>query len=398
MSEPAVVLFTRDLRIHDNPVLAAAAEAGPVVPLFVQDPHFDGVSTHRRRFLDECLADLDSSLSRLGSRLTVRSGDVAAEVMRVVHECGATQVHVAADHSAYARAREQRLHIVLGSARVGLTLHDDVHHAVEPGRVTPADRDHFAVFTPYARRWDAAERRAIAPAPTRLRTPPLASLGVARPAGHALLRGGESAARERARAWFDAGVDDYAERRDVLADDGTSRLSPYLHFGCISARELESRAGTSAGARAFVRQLTWRDFHHQVLAARPDAAHADYRPGRRTWSEDPGLLEAWKAGETGVAVVDAGMRQLAAQGWMHNRARMITASFLTKSHAVDWRHGAAHFAAHLLDADVANNALNWQWIAGTGTDTRPNRVLNPQRQARRFDQDGRYRDRWLSPG
>jgi deoxyribodipyrimidine photo-lyase len=160
----------------------------------------------------------------------------------------------------------------------------------------------------------------------------------------------------------------------------------------VSALEVARRGERSP---EFVRQLAWRDFHHQVLAARPRAAHDDYRPRGDRWRDDEHALAAWQAGETGIPIVDAGMRQLLAEGWMHNRARLIVGSFLTKTLYVDWRAGAAHFFRHLLDGDVANNCMNWQWVAGTGTDTRPNRVLNPLRQAERFDPDGEYVRRYV---
>lgn len=192
------------------------------------------------------------------------------------------------------------------------------------------------------------------------------------------------------KAWLDSSVTGYAEHHDDLAGDRTSRLSPYLHLGCISAIEMVARAGRSQGAQALVRQLAWRDFHLQVLAARPDAATRDYRSQGDPWRDDPEALQAWQEGRTGYPIVDAAMRQLRTEGWMHNRGRLVVASFLAKTLHVDWREGARHFMHHLVDGDVANNQLNWQWVAGTGTDSRPNRVLNPLRQAERYDPDGAY--------
>jgi deoxyribodipyrimidine photo-lyase len=209
-----------------------------------------------------------------------------------------------------------------------------------------------------------------------------------RPDSPELPPGGETAARARLDR-FDATR--YAERADVPAFDGTSKLSPYLHFGCVSPLEVAERC---AASEAFVRQLCWRDFHHQLLAARPETAQADIHPGRRQWRDDPAALEAWKCGETGVPLVDAGMKQLLREGWMHNRVRMVVASYLTKNLGIDWREGAAHFERWLVDADVANNRGNWQWVAGTGTDTRPNRRLSPERQAQRFDPGGVYVERY----
>ncbi|MFP4636040.1 MAG: cryptochrome/photolyase family protein, partial [Nitriliruptoraceae bacterium] len=183
---------------------------------------------------------------------------------------------------------------------------------------------------------------------------------------------------------------------DLLADDATSRLSPHLHLGTISVAELAARVDRSRpGHEAFLRQLCWRDFNHQLLAARPDLPHVDLRDRGDRWHEDEDASEAWRQGRTGYPVVDAGMRQLAREGWMHNRARMLVASFLTKHLYLDWRLGAQHFLDHLVDGDLANNSAQWQWVAGTGSDPRPNRVFNPVTQSRRYDPDGSYLRRYL---
>jgi deoxyribodipyrimidine photo-lyase len=216
----------------------------------------------------------------------------------------------------------------------------------------------------------------------------------------ALPAGGESEGRACVTAYWRTGLDAYDDVRDDLAADATSRLSAHLHFGTLSPVELIHRARRhrGPGAEALVRQLAWRDFHRQVLAARPDAAHIDYRTRHDRWRtcgsarED---IEAWREGRTGYPVIDAAMRQLRHEGWMHNRARLLTASFLAKTLYVDWRIGAAHFLYWLVDGDIANNQLNWQWVAGTGTDTRPGRVLNPVTQAKRYDPDGTYVRRWV---
>ncbi|MBP0454579.1 deoxyribodipyrimidine photo-lyase [Kitasatospora sp. RG8] len=394
----SVALFTQDLRLHDNPVLyAARAAADQVVPVFVLDPAVEaaGFSTpNRQAFLADCLADLDASLRRIGSRLVVRHGDAAEQTARLAEETGAVSVHVGAGVSAFAQRREVGLRARLGDR---LHVHDAVLTVVPAGRVTPAGKDHYAVFTPYHRAWQRVPRRAVLPAPRSLGSPPAVrgeDLPTASAASPALPPGGETAGRARWRKWD---VDAYADVHDALADDGTSRLSPYLHFGCLSATELVVRAleRGGEGAEAFVRQLAWRDFHHQVLAARPDAAHRDYRTRHDHWQHDEREAEAWRQGRTGYPIVDAGMRQLAHEGWMHNRARLLTACFLAKSLHLDWRIGARHFLSLLVDGDVANNQLNWQWVAGTGTDTRPNRVLNPLLQADRYDPDGAYVRRWV---
>ncbi|MGW4384073.1 FAD-binding domain-containing protein, partial [Kitasatospora sp. NPDC004531] len=317
-----------------------------------------------------------------------------SSVARLAAELGAARVHVAAGVSGYARRREQRLRGALGDR---LRVHEGSLTAVPPGAVTPAGRDHYAVFTPYHRAWQQVRRRAPLPAPRTVPTPTgLHSMVVepVAPTARSLPEPGESAAR---RAWRNWRAEPYERLHDDLAADGTSHLSPYLHFGCLSANELahlaERRGGP--GAQAFVRQLVWRDFHHQVLAARPAAAHADYRTRNDSWRTDEEEFTAWREGRTGFPIIDAGMRQLAETGWMHNRARLLTASFLAKSLYLDWRLGARHFLAHLVDGDLANNQLNWQWVAGTGTDTRPNRVLNPLAQADRYDPDGAYVRRWV---
>jgi len=183
------------------------------------------------------------------------------------------------------------------------------------------------------------------------------------------------------------------QARDRLAatgSDASSRLSAHLHFGCVSPVEVATRTRDQAGPDALLRKLCWRDFFLQLLAANPSLPREDLRPRRDRWRNDEETLARWREGSTGYPIVDAGMRQLAREGWLGNRARLIVASFLTKTLGQDWRHGAAHFARLLVDADVANNVGNWQWMAGTGVDTRPNRVLNPVRQAKRHDPDGAY--------
>lgn len=403
----AVALFTRDLRVADNPVLAAAAQADRTVALFVLDDAIlagDFNRPNRAGFLAECLADLRAALRKRGGELVIRSGDTTDEVARLAEEIGASIVHVAGDVSGHAQRREERLNKRLASAGVELRVHPDALFVVPPGRITLAGRDHMAIFTPYFRRWEGTATRTLAPTPRRLRSVDVAcgrlptASGICdgvespeRPAG------GEQEGRRRLSGWLKGPIDAYADRHDDLAGDATSRLSPYLHFGCLSPHELRARAPDrgGAGADAFVRQLAWRDFHAQVLAARPDATAVDYRTRGDRWRRDSAELDAWRSGQTGVPIVDAGMRQLRREGWMHNRARMLVAHFLTKTLYLDWRAGAAHFLDLLVDGDVANNTMNWQWTAGTGTDTRPNRQYNLIRQAHRHDPDGDYVRRYV---
>ncbi|MBA2331646.1 MAG: deoxyribodipyrimidine photo-lyase [Actinobacteria bacterium] len=401
----AVVLFTRDLRVHDQPALAAAVEtADRVVPLFVLDPavleRFG--PPNRAAFLLDALRDLGDSLRARGGGLAVRKGDVVEEALRVAAETKAEAIFVSEDASAYAHAREERLRRACDEARVDLRVLPGVT-VVPPGDLAPAGADHYRVFTPYWQQWRASPRRRLEPAPRRIelpsrlrmgRLPALADLtsGARSPA---LPRGGEREGRSRLARFLADGVSDYGRLHDDLAADATSRLSPYLHFGCLSPLEVAERASERPGAGSFVRQLCWRDFYTQLLAARPETSSEDYRDRGDRWRESPEELAAWKAGLTGYPIVDAGMRQLAQEGYMHNRARLLVGSFLTKDLYLDWRLGAAHFFDLLVDGDVANNVGNWQWVAGTGVDTRPNRIFNPTLQAKRLDPRGDYVRRYV---
>lgn len=406
----SVVVFTCDLRLHDHPPLLAAADGSrEVVPLFVRDPAMDAAgfaAPNRLAFLADCLRDLDAGLRERGGRLVLRGGDTVAEVCKVAAEADADEVHLAADASGHAHRREARLREALESQGRRLHVHDTVAMAVPPGTVTPASSDHFSVFTPYYRRWSQHSLRTPLAAPRSVPVPDvigsetLPERGAGGALSPRLARGGETEGRKRMTAWLRDGLGAYEGQHDDLAGDSTSRLSPHLHFGTLSPVELVHRARRAGGpgAEAFVRQLAWRDFHRQVLAVRPDAAHTDYRDRhdrRRTEDEAHSDIEAWREGRTGYPVVDAAMRQLRHEGWMHNRGRLLTASFLTKTLYVDWRIGARHFLHWLVDGDLANNQLNWQWTAGTGTDTRPNRVLNPVLQGKRYDPDGDYVRRWV---
>jgi deoxyribodipyrimidine photo-lyase len=261
----------------------------------------------------------------------------------------------------------------------------------------------FTVFSPFHRRWAQLGRREIHGAPRSLSVPSGLAAGripaAPAPEATAPFPPGEAAGRERLRRFLAEGLEHYAGRHDRLAG-GTSELSPYLHFGCVSARETEERARAKggAGADAFVRQLAWRDFYAHVLLHHPRNARHAHKPqfDALGWADDGESLDAWREGRTGFPVVDAGMRQLLAQGWMHNRARLITASFLTKDLHIDWREGERHFMRHLLCGDEAQNNGNWQWITSIGVDPAPyfRRMYNPMTQQMRHDPDGRYVRRW----
>ncbi|MEV4623051.1 deoxyribodipyrimidine photo-lyase [Asanoa sp. NPDC049573] len=390
----AVVLFTRDLRVHDNPALTAAcANAEQVVPLFVFDPVLAGRSPNRDRFLHQSVADLRAVLRDRGSDLVLREGDPVAETIRVAGEVGAEGVAVAADVSRYARRRERRLteegqrHRLSVKFFPGLTI-------VDPGALKPGGGDHYRVFSPYHRAWTAAKWRDRVGPPKKAAFPSGVAVGPLpdEPAGESpgAVPGGETAARKRMRGWL-ANVERYDDLHNDLAGDGTSRLSPYLRFGCLSPLELAHAALGRPGAEPFVRQLCWRDFYYQVAFAFPQIAREAYRRGStESWRDDDAAFHRWAEGRTGVPIVDAGMHQLRREGWMHNRARLVTASYLTKDLGVDWRRGLAEFAHWLLDGDLPNNSGNWQWTAGTGNDTRPYRRFNPERQRERYDPAGEY--------
>jgi deoxyribodipyrimidine photo-lyase len=379
----SVAWLRRDLRLDDNPALAAAlAGDDEVVPLFVRDPGLaDGIGGGSRRMarLDATLVDLDTRLRAVGGRLIVRPGRPEEVLPAVVREAGARQVHAARDVTRYALRRDE----AVGRA-VPLILHPGLLIA-EPGAI--GERRVFAAFH---RRWLGAEIRRPIDAPRRIRVPqaipsaPLVQLGVA----------GEADPLDRARAFAATGAAAYAADRDRLDLDGTSHLSADLHFGTISPRRLVETVPDDA----YRRQLAWRDWAHHLLWWRPEAAWVAWQPGMRAipWRDDRPDFTAWQEGRTGFPAVDAAMRQLAETGWVANRARLIVASFLTRELFLDWRLGARHFLRTLVDGDVANNAANWQWVAGVGTDAAPYfRILDPSRQGERFDPHGAWVRRWV---
>ena len=398
-----MVLFTRDLRTHDHPALAAAcADADRVVPLFVfDDAVFDRrmASPNKTAFLLDSVADLTSTMRDLGGALFKRRGDVADTVAAVVADSGAGAVYLSDDVSAYAAERLARLRARLDvDVRTfpGLTV-------VPPGALTTSSGGAYQRFTPYWRAWRGFHHRAPVDPPAALTCPSTLTVGTAPsrselvdgPTSPELPDGGQAAGRRRLERWLADGVEAYDDGHDDLAGDRTSRLSPYLHLGCVSPAEIVARAGGGPGAEAFIRQVCWRDYHHQVLAARPASAWSDHTDRGDAWHGDDDALEAWKDGHTGYPIVDAGMRQLRREGWLHNRARLIVGSFLVRDLYIDWREGARHFLELLVDGDLANNQMNWQWVAGTGTQSRPNLVLSPLRQAERFDPDGSYVRRYV---
>ena len=404
-SKTAVVLFTRDLRVTDNPALWAASRAERTVPLFVLDDGILGsrfAAPNRVAYMREALLDLEGRLKAMDGRLFLRRGQVVEEAIKVAAECDAGELHIAADWSDYARRREGRLREACEREGIELTAHPGVT-ILDPGAVSPTGGDHFKVFSPYHRAWGAAPWREVLSAPRKLRVPTKLAAGELPALGELTdgepspdrEPGGETQARKRMHSFLRDRVDNYDDGHDDLASAGTSYLSAHIRWGCVSPLELAVAAREKRGGGPFVRQLCWRDFHHQVLAAFPSLPRRDYRPRGDRWSRSERVFEAWCEGRTGYPLVDAGMRQLKAEGYMHNRARLTTGSFLTKDLYVDWRKGAWHFWDLLTDGEIANNSGNWQWVAGTGNDTRPNRVMSPVRQAERFDPDGIYVRRWV---
>jgi deoxyribodipyrimidine photo-lyase len=355
----------------------------------------------------ESLRGLDDELRSRGSGLVVRRGRPERELAALARETGADSVHCSDDSGPYARARAERLRAAL--QRVGATLfeHPGLHAVDELSELRTTAGKPYSVFTPFHRAWLRAPRRQVLAAPREMpalpprlqkgRLPSLGALGLESGVDDPP-PGGEREARLRLGRFLCDGVGGYARTHDEPAAEGTSRLSPYLHFGCISAREIEHRLDRAA--EAFRRQLCWREFHHHVLLRHPGNASQEFQPRYRgmRWNDDRALFAAWCDGRTGYPLVDAGMRQLRREGWMHNRVRLVVGSFLTKDLGIDWRWGERWFMRLLVDGDEANNNGNWQWIASVGTDPQPafRRIYNPARHQERFDPQGAYVRRYVS--
>jgi len=403
--------FRRDLRVRDNTALTHAAASGErLVPVFVLDDEIlarRDTGAARVRFMIGCLEALAKTLAAKGSRLLVVRGDPVEELVRIARASGATAVHWNKDYEPYARARDARVSAALAGAGIRAYPWKDQVLFEESEILTTQGRP-FTIFTPYARAWRAQRAPApgamprLPPFPatldvTTLPLPDAATLGFASDA--AIPEPGEAAAHMRLRSFVEDHLPDYASQRDVCARPGTSGLSPYLRFGAISIRTVHAATkGRSRGAQVFTTELAWRDFYQQILFHHPNAERQAFKPALRAlaWENDRTLFAAWQRGETGYPIVDAAMRQLRATGWMHNRCRMIVASFLTKDLLIDWRWGERHFMRELVDGDLAANNGGWQWAASTGTDAQPwFRIFNPTSQGERFDPNGDYVRRWV---
>lgn len=410
MPNTALVWLRNDLRVGDNPALEAAlAEEQPVIALYVEetDPRLRPRGAASKWWLEQSLGALGKDLAAIGVRLETASGAVL----------DALSAHAPAAvywNRRYGPAeREVDAEIKLALRERGIEVKSFPGNVlVEPFDIATKAGGPYGVFTPF---WNALNTRDIklpqraGPSRKPLRAPKLdtgyrPAAWTGKLAGHWSI--GERAATERLVAFLDR-IEDYPEGRDYPARDATSRLSPHLAFGEISARQVwhaaqslaDREPSKAAAVEKFLMELAWRDFNHHQLYHRPDIATTPMQPrfaGLR-WRRAESDLEAWRRGRTGIAIVDAGMREMWETGFMHNRVRMIVASLLTKNLLLNWRDGEAWFWDCLVDADLANNAGNWQWVAGCGTDAAPYfRIFNPDTQAEKFDPDGEYVRRWVS--
>ena len=419
----ALVLFRRDLRLTDNPALSAACAAhAQVIPVFIHAPDEDGEWTTgaaSRWWLHHALAALDQQLRAQHAGLHLRQGDTLDVLHALIRSSGATAVYWNRLYEPASIARDTRIKSALREQ--GIAVHS--HNAAlwcEPWQIATQQGQPYKVFTPYWRnlrpQLQATEPLPAARVPGWRELPdglPLDALAllprIAWAAGlNEHWQPGEAGAQDLLEIFGDDAIGDYAQARDLPARHGTSRLSPHLHFGEISPRqihfELDRRARASDAKRRpdiepYLRELGWREFAHHLLFHFPQTPTENFNPRFADFSwatPDDALLVRWQQGRTGIPLVDAGMRELWHTGWMHNRVRMIVGSFLTKNLRQHWLHGARWFHDTLVDADLANNTLGWQWVAGCGADAAPYfRVFNPVTQAGKFDPDGAYLRRWL---
>jgi deoxyribodipyrimidine photo-lyase len=416
----AIHWFRSDLRLRDNTALAeAAARADQMALVFVFDDRLlrgSRVGPPRLRFLWDALDQLAGDLKRRGHRLVLRHGDPAAEIPRLLRETGADLLSFNRDPGPYAQRRDARIRSA--AQRSGVRVLDCKDRVLfESAELRTRAGQPFQVYTPFRRAWLSrlGKDRPLPIGPLRLprpiprlaagRAPDLADLGAGEDRTR-IPRAGAAAAHARLQRFLDGRIGDYARRREEPAVRGTSRLSPYLRFGMLSPRAcvdaaLEVAAASprkAGGARKWIDELIWREFYSAILEEHPHVLVRSLRPEYQAvrWDDDEDLFRAWCEGRTGYPFVDAAMRQLAREGWMHNRARMVVASFLTKDLLLDWRWGERFFMQRLIDADPASNSGGWQWSASTGTDAQPYfRIFNPVAQGERFDPEGRYVRRFV---
>lgn len=418
--QPTVAWLRRDLRLRDNPVLFhAAAEGRPVLVVFIYDPQLidrlpsDGAAFD---FQAQCLTDLSQSLSERGVKLVILQGPAVDVHRRLIEKLKPASLHFGSDYVPGALLRDAAVTALYQQA--GAKVHAHKEHVVHGGEEVLTSGRPYTVFTPYSRAWHKQPHPKPLGEPEAFQSlqsvPGLEAVGVlgARELGrtklipHPAFQGGERAALQRWHEFLKKGLASYATDRDVPAIDGTSRMSPYLRFGCISVVRLlhdcqhwqqSAEAAGRDSAAKYIDELVWREFYQAVLYHFPRLLKDNFRAmfNAMPWSSDSALLEAWQQGVTGYPMVDAGMRQLNTIGWMHNRVRMVTASFLTKHLMHHWRAGEAWFGQKLIDGELGSNNGGWQWAAGTGVDQRPLRIFNPTLQAERYDPQGDYIRQWV---
>lgn len=415
---PIIVWFRRDLRLADNPALAWAVATGrPIVPVYVFDANHEGRARGAASlwWLDKSLRSLDQSLRERGSRLVLRRGNSEAELRRLIDQTGSSTLVLNRMVEPLGRAHDADLIKSLADSGISVEAFDAAT-LQPPGAVLSGSGGPYKVFSPFARALLAlTPSDTLSPPPLRLpnvadlASDDLADWGLhpTRPdwSGGFDWKPSETAALARLSAFLGGAGHRYAKGRDIPGDLGTSRLSPHLHWGELSPSRAvhDARGAVAAGlaqaeADKFISEIAWRDFSAHLLAHFPYMAHRNFRTqfDAMPWQNDPVGLSAWQRGQTGYPIVDAGMRQVWAAGWMHNRVRMVVASFLVKHLMIDWREGEAWFWDTLVDADLGNNVQNWQWVAGSGADAAPYfRIYNPVTQGEKFDGDGRYVRKWV---
>ncbi len=413
---PALVWFRNDLRLADNPALAAAVDrGGPVIPVFIwppeeEEPWFPGAAS--RWWLNRSLASLSADFERRGSRLIICRGPAEKALADLVNASGATAVYWNRRYEPSEIAQDTALRKLLRDRGIATECFNG-SLLFEPWTIRNGSGQAYRVFTPY---WRSCQTQAVAPlssdAPRKLRAPEvwprslhLSELDLEPKLDWAsglrdAWQPGEAGAKEQLQRFRTDALNNYSAGRDSPSDTGTSRLSPHLHFGEISARQVRQAILEIGGSESevYLRQIGWREFAHHVLYHQPESPSQPLRTefAAFPWKHDPRALNAWQQGKTGYPLVDAGMRELWHTGWMHNRVRMVVASFLVKHLLIDWQEGASWFWDTLVDADLANNTLGWQWVAGCGADAAPYfRIFNPVLQGEKFDPDGAYVRRWV---
>jgi len=393
MSKRSIIWFRRDLRISDHPALLAALDESPeIVPVFILDPKLIKTGGSKRlAYLGQSLRALDESL---GNNLQVIAGDQLTVLKDLQKKYDAESVHISAEYEPYGSTRDKN--IETGGIKL---IRTGSPYAVAPGRVLkPSDNTPYRVYTPFYKGWCAHGWRKPAEKPKEI--PAVKPSNEARefpdwklPDGVRLTKAGELAALERFKYFQKNGLDSYDEARNLAAIDGTSKMSAHLKWGEIHPRTLLAPLGESKAHDVFRKEIAWREFYADILFNNPHTETEYYAPqfSKMRYDQPGEKFKAWCEGKTGYPFVDAAMRQLLQEGWMHNRTRMVVASFLVKDLHLEWQLGERFFREHLIDYDVASNAHGWQWTAGCGTDASPYyRVFNPIEQGKRFDEDGDY--------